>query len=181
MGEPGDVGPPVFTRRMDVDDDQDDEEREDDRGVRRTDEVLQLLFDALRGTVQGRRLERLDRAEADLRRCLDENADGLLTDPELALLALERQLDPEGAVARVASADVVLLLLPIFLKDARWHGRDAEDRRLRIQMALTLARRAVRLPELAQYEWGCAMWDVEAAVEQSRRELRREREGHDAR
>ena len=166
---------------MNVDDEQDDEERDDDTSVRRSDEVLQLLFDSLRGMVKGERRERLDRAEADLRPCLDQNAERLLTDPELALLALERQLDPDGAVARVAGADVVLLLLPIFLTEPRWHGRDAEDRRLRISLALTLARRAVRLPELAQYSWECAMWEVEAAVGRARLELRREREAHDVR
>jgi hypothetical protein len=166
---------------MDVDDDRDDEESDDDKGVRRSDEVLQLLFESIRRKVQGRRRERLERAEVDLRGRLDQNAGRLLTDPELALLALEQQLHPVGAVARVASADVVLLLLPIFLREPQWHGRDAEDRRLRIQLALTLARSAVRLPELVQYAWGCAMWDVEAAVERARLDLRRQREAHDVR
>lgn len=156
----------------------DDDEHDDDRGVRRFDEVLRLLFEPIRAKAQGKRRDRVDRCEADLRRCLDANAQRLLTDPELALLPLERQLDPDGAAGRVASADVVLLLLPLFLRDPQWHGLDAQDRRLRITLTLMLARSAVRLPELASYSWGCAMWDVESAVEQARDRLKRDLEAH---
>ncbi|WP_375400463.1 hypothetical protein [uncultured Amnibacterium sp.] len=162
---------------MEIRDDEDeDEEREEDRPVRRVDEVLRILVDRLRADVAGRRLEQVDRAEIDLRRCIEQNAAGLFTDPELALLPLEQQLDPVGAVARVASADVLLLVLPIFLDDARWHGVDDEDRRLRVRFVVALSRAAVRLPELQPYSSGCAIWDIEAAVQRAHADLRRRRE-----
>ncbi len=161
--------------------DDDDDEFDDDKGVRRFDEVLRLLLEPIRAKAQGKRLQRIDRCETDLRRCLDANADRLLIDPELALLPLERALDPEGATGRVASAELVLLLLPTFLSEPEWQGVDAEDRRLRISLAMTLARTGVRLPELADYASGCAMWDVEAAVQRARERLRRDLEEQIAR
>jgi hypothetical protein len=169
------------------DDDDDDEfdndgdEFDDDKEVRRFDEVLRLLLEPIRAKAEGECLERIDRCEIDLRRCLDANADRLLIDPELALLRLERALDPEGATGRVASAELVLLLLPIFLSEPEWPGVDVEDRRLRISLAMTLARTGVRLPELADYASGCAMWDVEAAVQRAREGLRRDLEGQGVR
>ncbi len=146
-----------------------------DRGVRRVDEILTLLFAAERRGLGGRRLDRLRSAECDLRRCLVVHAAHLLTGPELALLELEQQLDPVGAAERVASAEVVLLVLPLYLADPRWHGEDLEDRRLRIRLAEDLARQALALPELAGRSWECALGDVEVAIEDARRELRRAR------
>ena len=152
----------------------DDEDLEDDRRLRRSDEVLRLLFDRLVAGTTGRRHERLQRAEQDLRRCLEVNADRLFTDLERDLLVLEEQLDPVGAAARVASAEVVLLVLPIFLDEARWHGTDPEDRRLRIRLAADLTKAAVRLPEL-QGEISCLVLDVEFAVRRARSALRGDR------
>ena len=145
------------------------------RGVPRSDEVIGRFFDEQRLATTGRRRERLDRAEADLRTCLEAHAQQLLTAPELALLALERQFDATGAVARVAAADAVLLLLPIYLEDHHWFGEDLEDRRLRILLAEPLAYSIARLPEIRERKVGSAVWTVEAAKEHAVWMLRQER------
>jgi hypothetical protein len=146
------------------------------RGVPRSDEVIRGFFDEQRRATTGRRRERLDRAEADLRACLEAHAERLLTAPELALLALERQFEAAGAVARTAAADAVLLLLPIFLEDHHWFGEDLEDRRLRIRLAEPLAYAIARRPELPSAAVAPAVWTVEAATEHAVWMLRQERE-----
>lgn len=150
----------------------DDEDREDDRPVRRADAVLRLLVDDLRRQATGRRLDRIDRAEGDLRRCIAASVDRLFTDPERALVPLEEQFEPEGAAVRVASAEVVLIVLPVFLGEARWHGADVEDRRVRIQLAAAITRGAVRLPDL-QGEVACFVIEAQQAIRRARDELRR--------
>jgi hypothetical protein len=148
---------------------------EDDRPVRRLDEVLPVLLRPFRAEAGPRRLERIDTAERDLRRCLEANADRLLTDGELAFLEFEQALDAEGAVARSASVDVLLLVLPIFIREPAWHGTDLEDRRLRIRIGDVLAHRIPLLPELQGSSCGAEVWSVEYAVEDARRALRLER------
>ncbi len=146
-----------------------------DQATRSAAEILERFFLLERGRASGRRLQRLELAERDLRSCLDAEADAILTETELALLAAEIQFDPEGATARVTEPDAILHVLPPFLQDPAWHGQDAEDRRLRIRLALPLARLVCRLPELRRAEVNCAFWDVEAAVDRGRRDLRRSR------
>jgi len=146
------------------------------RGVPRSDEVIGRFFDGQRRGVTGRRRERLDQAEAALRACLESHATQLLTAQEMALLALERQFEADGAVARVAAADAVLLLLPIFLEDHHWFGDDIEDRRMRIRLAEPLAYAIAGLPELPRASTGAAVWTVEAAKEHAVWMLRQERE-----
>lgn len=148
---------------------------EDERAVRRVHELLPLLLRSLRAGAGPRRLARIDAAEADLRRCLSAHADRLLTDPELAFLPFERALQPAGAVARVASADILLLVLPFFLREAGWHGADLEDRRFRIRISDVIAHAIPCLPELHGYSCGAAVWTVEYAVDDARRALRLER------
>jgi hypothetical protein len=146
------------------------------RGVPRSDEVIRRFFAGERRGVTGRRLERLSAAEEDLRACLAEHVDLVLTEQELALLALERQFDEQDAPARVARADAVLLLLPLFLEESQWRGLEYEDRRLRITLAEPLAYEIARLPGLRQSEVGPAVWTVEATVEHAVWMLRQERE-----
>lgn len=146
------------------------------REMPRADEVIRRFFGAERRGVTGRRTERLLRAEDDLLACLDEHAALVLGEPELALLALERQFDARGAAARVADAGAVLLLLPLYLEESQWRGLDYEDRRLRIRLAEPLAYEVARVPALRGPETGAAVWTVEATVEHAIWMLRSERE-----
>lgn len=145
--------------------------------VQRSEDVLRRFFAEERAGATPRRVDRLDRAEADLRACLDELAPHLLTKQELALVALERQFEPVGATARVAGAEALLLTLPRFLDEPRWHGEDLEDRRLRIALAEPLAEEIVRLPALRNLDLdlGRAWWIVVASVRHEIFLLRQER------
>lgn len=142
----------------------------------RADEVIGAFFAEQRSSTTGRREERLDRAEADLRACLEEHAHLVLSEPERALLALERQFGAQGAVARVVSAEAVLLLLPLYLEESRWRGLDLEDRRLRIRLAEPLAQVVAASPGLRDTDLGAAVWIVEATVRHAIWMLRQERE-----
>jgi hypothetical protein len=138
--------------------------------------VIARFFAEQRSSTGGRRAERLDRAEADLRACLEEHAALVLAETEVALLALERQFDATGAAARVTQADALLLLLPLYLEESQWRGLDLEDRRLRIRIAEPLAHEVARLPELQDADLGAAVWIVEATVRHAVWMLRQERE-----
>ena len=127
---------------------------EDDRPVRRLDEMLPVLLRQFTTESGPRRLERIDAAEKDLRRCLEKHAGRLLTTPELAFLEFEQALEPRDAVARAASVDVLLLVLPFFIREPEWHGSDLEDRRLRIRISDVLAHQFPSLPEMQGYTCG---------------------------
>ena len=142
----------------------------------RADDVLRRFFTEQAVGVTERRAERLQRAQVDLRACLDGLAPLLFSDQERALLALERQFDPEDASSRVASAETVLLLLPVFLDEPRWHGDDLEDRRVRIRLARSLTDEIVQASASWQVDLGRAAWVVEAAVRHEIWLLRQERE-----
>jgi hypothetical protein len=140
----------------------------------RADEVLRRFFLELAAGASGRHAERVRRADADLRACLEGLAPGLFTDQERALLALERQFDPHDAESRVASAEAVLLVLPVYLDEPRWHGIDLEDRRLRIRLAGSLREEIVRASASWGVDLGRAAWLVDAAVRHETWMLRQE-------
>jgi hypothetical protein len=143
--------------------------------VSRADEVIGGFFAEQVASAAGRRLDRLHRVEADLRKFFEEHAELVLEGPELALLALERQFEAEGAASRVAEAQALLLLLPLFLEESQWQGLDYEDRRLRIELAEPLAHDIARLPELRDDDLGAAVWIVESTVRHAVWMLRQER------
>src|SRR3954468_14138276 len=142
----------------------------------RAEEVLLRFFGEQLAGASQQRANRLRSAQADLLTCLEELAPLLLTDQERALLALERQFEPDGALARVANADAVLLLLPVFLDEPRWHGTDLEDRRLRIRLARSLADEIFRESAARGVDLGRAAWVVEAQVRHEIWMLQQERE-----
>lgn len=144
--------------------------------MQRADEALHVFVQEQVAGAADQLAERLRAAEADLRTCLDELASGLFTDQERALLALERQFDPEHATSRVASAEAILLVLPVFLDDPRWHGADFEDRQIRIRLARSLADEIVCTASSRGVDLGRAAWVVEASVRHEIWMLRQERQ-----
>lgn len=142
----------------------------------RAEEVLRSFFGAQLAGASKQRAKRLRCAEADLLACLEELAPVLLTDQERALLALERQFDPERALARVAGADAVLLTLPVFLDQPRWHGSDLEDRCCRIRLARSLADEIFRASASRGVDLARATWVVQAQVQHEIWLLQQERE-----
>ena len=136
----------------------------DRRELMRADDVLQRFFREQAAGLTPRRAYRMQRAEADLRACLEHLAPLLFSDQERALLSLERQFEPAEAAARVASAEAVLLVLPVFLDEPRWHGTDLEDRRLRIRLASDLSEQILRSSLRRGVDVGRAAGVVDAAV-----------------
>ncbi len=169
----------------DDNDDRDDIDEDDYEDEKPRAELLAVTADAAisdfflleRARTSGTRQRRLERAIDDLRQCFEAVADRVLTTPELDTRELERQFRPEGAAARVADAYALLYVLPLWLDDPRWHGNDLEDRRLRVQLALPLARFVARLPTFdGPAGGGCAMWDLEYAVDRARGGIRAARQ-----
>lgn len=142
---------------------------------RNTDVIIRMFFQSEMVDVKGKRYRRLERAEADLRRCFEAHADRVLTDPERYLLTIEQQFDPEGAAARVADVDAVLQVLPMYLEDPEWFGDDLEDRRLRILMAKRLARQVPYLKELQGRSVSEPVLLVRVAAHRAGRRLDRDR------
>lgn len=156
------------------DEDEDDtlQVREVPRAVS-ADAAISEFFALERARASGARLERLERAVADLRQCFEAVSDRILTTPELATRDLERQFAGDGAAARVADAYALLYALRLWLEGSTWHGMDLEDRRLRVQLSLPLARFVTRLPTFdGPAGGGCPMWDLERIVRWSRAEIR---------
>ncbi len=139
------------------------------------EDVLSGWFREQRRTAGGSADDRLRRAEEDLRSCIDRLAPLLLTPQELALVALERQFDPEHAATKVAGVEAVLLTLPVFLDDPHRHGADLLDRRLRIELARDLSELIVRLPSPEGVDLGRAAFVVESAIRHEIWMLRQER------
>ncbi|MFD1722867.1 hypothetical protein [Amnibacterium endophyticum] len=140
----------------------------------RAEDVLGGFFAEQHRLATGSRSQRLLTAEADLRACLEAVAAGLLDPNEHALVALEHEFHPDGAVARVALAADLLTVIPVWLDDPRWHGEEQADRMLRIRLAEPLMEWIVRLPGIGDV--GRAAWRVDAAVRHETWLLRQERE-----
>lgn len=148
---------------------------DDDHADRRAGEALQDVVTPILEDLTGKRLRRHQQAEADLRVCIEATGAQHLDDEERVLLELERSIHPIGAVARTAPAGVLLLVLPSYLEDPRWEGDDDVDRKVRIDLALELARWCVRLPELRDVDTDDAMEDVLDAWRVAHRRLRFDR------
>ena len=73
-----------------------------ERAATCADTILTGFFAERRADTTGRRLERVERVERALRRCLETDGEYVLTDFESDLLWAERQFEPTGAVGRVA-------------------------------------------------------------------------------
>lgn len=126
--------------------------------------------------LSGRRLSRLRALEAALHDCIESECDDLLTDDELTLVRLERELEPGCALARVTSPRLVPLVLRRFLT---WIPGDAVDRRLQLSILAEILKAAGGDRSLvAQREWVRFAIDVltlETDIVDYRRDFERER------
>ncbi|WP_133766355.1 hypothetical protein [Amnibacterium kyonggiense] len=129
-------------------------------------------------TLTGKRLDRVERAHADLLACI---ADHLAeVDPGAAARAQtsDRPHRQDAAAASVAPR-AVLDFLPFFLDEPRWHGSDLRDRVVRADLAWQLAQwidRRLGVRETASYEAvRQAVWRSRTAVRRSKAESERRR------
>ncbi|WP_375388356.1 hypothetical protein [uncultured Amnibacterium sp.] len=87
----------------------------------------------------GTRLHRVDAAHGDLLVCFAEHLPQIDPGAEERLRLLRRGGDRPDAAARVAAPEVILVVLPFFLDEPRWHGRELQDRIVRSRLAWSLA------------------------------------------
>jgi hypothetical protein len=93
-------------------------------------------FFAQRGShLRGLRLQRLQSLESALHECVETECDDLLTAEQLALVRLERQIEPGCALARLTSPRLLPGVLRRFLS---WTPSDPVNRRLQFQVLAAL-------------------------------------------
>ncbi|PRY67140.1 hypothetical protein B0I08_10733 [Glaciihabitans tibetensis] len=136
--------------------------------------ILTHFFAAYLDGKTGVTRRRTDEAIHQLRACIDAEAERILEEDDLRLLAAERQFDEYEAVARVMQADDLVFLLSIFV-EPQWQPNDRLQRAAQLQLtekllAFILTRRLVDRRELA-----CPILDVQAGISRGRAELRSQR------
>ena len=135
------------------------------------DEILKEFFSArLTGKV-GLTRRRIEAVEARLRACIESEAERILMDQDLLVLAAEREFDPVNPVARVMHADDLLFILSIFVTKP-WLPDDSVQclRQLQLTDALTghlLARSLVDREGLI-----CPLLEIRGGIYRGKRELR---------
>ncbi|MDH2444585.1 hypothetical protein QDR37_11575 [Amnibacterium sp. CER49] len=133
---------------------------------RNVDQVLTEFFAVRRRGCAGPRLERVERVETVLRDCVEQAAEAVLDDGELALLDAERQFRPTGAAARVLAPAVLLEFLPLVLDDPRWRPEDPGELRVHVLTVGALVRHL--LAEVQDPE-PCVVHTVGAALDRAMR------------
>jgi hypothetical protein len=129
------------------------------------DEILTAFFAREHAAASGIRSLRLERIEAGLRRCLEQDCDRVLDERGLALLRVERVFDPEGAFARSMRADDLVFALLVLLED-RWLEPDPGDRRLQVRIALRIVDFLLERRLVDERDLACPL--IELKVEASR-------------
>jgi hypothetical protein len=142
--------------------------------ARRTiDEILQPFFAALAHGKKGLTLRRIQEVERHLRQCGESEAERVLIASDLAVLAAERQFDPDGAVARVMHADDLVFILAIFVQPD-WQPSDPVQRRMQLRITEQLALNLVRRRLIDRSSLACPLIDIEIGIERGREEARRQ-------
>lgn len=136
-------------------------------------EILQPFFAGQTSGKKGITLRRIHDAEVWLRRCIETEAERILVTSDLAVLAAERQFDPEGAVARVMHADDLIFILTIFVQD-EWQPSDPIQRRVQLRITEHLVANLVRRRLIDRSSFACPILDIEYGVRRGRAELRRQ-------
>ena len=109
----------------------------------RIDDILTAYFSTVTEGQVGATRSRTERVERWLRRCVEAEGDRMLDDVDYAILALERAVQPEAAVARTMRADALLWVLAVFLI-APWRMGDRLALALQLQVAEELAKRVIQ-------------------------------------
>src|SRR3954447_15060666 len=103
------------------------------------DLVLRRFFAAQRRGVAGRRRDRVDLVEVQLRAFLEEIGPSRVCDECRLILELEREFGTVDAVARYLQADALLVLLRPFVERPALPF-DTEQRRVELRVIAALAR-----------------------------------------
>ena len=142
--------------------------------TRRTiDEILLPFFAAQANGKKGLTLRRIQEVERHLRLCGESEAERVLIASDLAVLAAERQFNPDGALARVMHGDDLVFILAIFVRHD-WQPPDPVQRRVQLRITEQLAGYLVRRRLVDRSSLACPLIDIEIAIARGREEVRRQ-------
>ena len=104
------------------------------------DEILRAFFERELAGRAGRITRgRISRVYRDLLDCLESEADRILSPDDLVLLAAEREIQAEGAMARIMHADDLRVAIDRFVR-MPWLDTDRQERQdVRVQLRLSRA------------------------------------------
>jgi hypothetical protein len=131
------------------------------------DEILHVFFlQRLDGTggVTRKRILLIERA---LRACLEEVGSRILTNRDVAILTLERAIDPHDAFARTMFADDLIFALPLFISEPYLFA-GLTERTLQLRITGALKRFVTRSGLVDPWELSCAIIDLDIALKQAR-------------
>lgn len=137
------------------------------------DEILRPFFAAQVTGKKGRTFHRIEEVERQLRLCGESEAERVLVASDLAVLAAERQFDPDGAVGRVMHGDDLVFILAIFVQ-ADWQPSDPVQRRAQLRITEQLAWYLVRRRIIDRSSLACPLIDIEIGIERGREQVRRQ-------
>lgn len=132
------------------------------------DQILTRYFSANASGKHPATVERYERVLASLRLFLEAEGDSTVSPESRALLALEREFEPEDAFVRLLSAEHLVFALPRFLSP-QWLLDDFHDRLAQISLISRLVQWLCSR-ELVDSRWHRhAVMQTRAAAEKARR------------
>ncbi|WP_417510827.1 hypothetical protein [Microbacterium sp.] len=135
------------------------------------DEILTAFLNAQIKEKTGLRRRRIVTAEEHLRHCMEAEGHRILTNGDLALLKLEREIAPDNAFARTMFADDLLYALGIYVSDS-WLLPDRIDRGVQLRFADDLTTQLIDWRLIDEYSLSCAVLDVRGSIHQAKRAQR---------
>jgi hypothetical protein len=133
--------------------------------------IIETIEDALTIDRTPATRHRYARARARLEAYLESLGGAMLTDAGASMLEVERALDPDGALLRVATAEDLVYALPGFISLER-PRLPVSDVRAQLRLA-EQCRRFIERRGLVDFgAHACAMWEVDGALRRARAALR---------
>jgi hypothetical protein len=131
------------------------------------DQVLRHFLTVSAQGKQARTVARYRRIDTHLRQFLEIEGPRFLEPPQERLLALERDVDPDGAFCRLFYAEDMVFALPAFLREP-WLVPEAGDRRTQISQVSRLVHWICSHGLIDRQWYSCALIETRLAVEQAR-------------
>lgn len=136
------------------------------------DEILAHFFVEQFEGKTGLGLRRIADVERRLRLCCESEAERVLIDSDRAILSIEREFNPGGAVARIMHADPLIFILSIFVT-TEWLPADAVQAKVQLRIVERLTGFLLRHRLIDRYDYSCPLIDIEMRIRQGRDEARR--------
>ncbi|MDF1490347.1 hypothetical protein [Tessaracoccus caeni] len=138
-------------------------------------DILTRHLDAAVAGRAGLRKRRIEAADERLRAFLEEEGHRVLTSGDVALLELERQLNPDGAFVRIMHADDLVFALPGFVHLAfGWMPEDRVDRGVQVRFTDSLLTFVLTAGLVNTSQCSCPIIQAQRAISHARTALKRE-------